>query len=83
MRRPIEQQARGRWQNGATTWLALLLFAVLAALLLGQSLLPSHTLVPLRIIQNIAPWEHLDLGPRGNRLVIDPFFIFYPNLLIM
>ncbi|MCP4356530.1 MAG: YfhO family protein [Chloroflexi bacterium] len=59
--------------------LAIFIFALLAVALLNKSLLPSYTLVPLRIIQDIAPWDHLVLGPRGNRLIIDPFFVFYPN----
>jgi hypothetical protein len=59
--------------------IALLIFALSAALLLHKSLLPQFTLVPLEIIQDIKPWDHLALGPRHNRLIIDPFFIFYPN----
>ncbi|MFN2134598.1 MAG: YfhO family protein [Candidatus Promineifilaceae bacterium] len=59
--------------------IALLLFALCAALLLHKALLPQFTLVPLEIIQDIKPWDHLALGPRHNRLIIDPFFIFYPN----
>lgn len=61
---------------------ALIIFAVSAAILLHKSLLPHFTLVPLEIIQDIKPWDHLDLGPRANRLIIDPFFIFYPNRFI-
>ncbi len=62
-----------------STLIAFAIFALTAALLLHQSLLPGYTLLPLDIIQDIKPWDHFDLGPRANRLLIDPFFIFYPN----
>ncbi len=70
---------RERWFYRGPGFLALLIFALSAALLLHKSLLPQFTLVPLEIIQDIRPWDHLALGPRHNRLIIDPFFIFYPN----
>ena len=67
------------WFSKRSGWIALLIFSLCAAFLLHKSLLPQFTLVPLEIIQDIAPWDHLALGPRANRLLIDPFFIFYPN----
>ncbi len=59
--------------------IALFLYAVIAALFVGKALLPDWTLVPTRIIQDSHPWWPLDLGARGNDLVIDPLYIFYPN----
>ncbi len=67
------------WLNKWSWLIALSIFALSSALLLHKSLLPQYTLVPLEIIQDIKPWDHLALGPRANRLIIDPFFIFYPN----
>ncbi|GAG94314.1 unnamed protein product, partial [marine sediment metagenome] len=46
--------------------MALVIFAVLATVLLNQALLPDHTLLPLDLIQSIAPWDNLDLGPLEN-----------------
>ena len=64
-----------KWSGG----IAFFIFALGGALLLHRSLLPQYTLAPLEIIQDIKPWDHLALGPRANRLLVDPFFIFYPN----
>ncbi|MDX1413939.1 MAG: YfhO family protein [Candidatus Promineifilaceae bacterium] len=79
MARAGQEQGNRHWFTRWSGWIALLIFAVSAALLLHKSLLPQYTLVPLEIIQDIKPWDSLDLGPRANRLLIDPFFIFYPN----
>lgn len=59
--------------------LALLVFAGLATALLNRALLPNYTLLPLDLIQSIAPWDHLDLGPLANPLISDPLYIFFPN----
>lgn len=61
------------------TLAAIVLFALLAAALLHKSLLPGYTLLPLDVIQHIAPWDHLELGPTANRLLTDPFLSFYPR----
>jgi len=58
---------------------ALAIFAVLATVLLHRALLPDYTLLPLDLIQSIAPWDHLDLGPLKNPLISDPFYSFYPR----
>ena len=44
-----------------------------AALLLRESLLPGYTLLPLDLIQTMAPWDSLDIGPLENPLLSDPF----------
>jgi hypothetical protein len=62
---------------------AILLFALLATLLLNKALLPGYTLLPLDLIQTIAPWNDLDLGPLANRLISDPFYSFYPRRVIL
>jgi hypothetical protein len=69
-----------RWRANIA---ALLLFALTAALLLNKSLLPGYTLLPLDIIQSIAPWDHLDLGQLANKLISDPFYSFYPRRLFL
>jgi len=56
---------------------AALLLGVVAALLLNRALLPGYTLLPLDLIQTIAPWDGLDLGPLANPLISDPFYSFY------
>ncbi|UCG22802.1 MAG: hypothetical protein JSW55_11525, partial [Chloroflexota bacterium] len=60
-------------------WLALLIFAGLATALLNRALLPDYTMLPLDLIQSIAPWDHLDLGPLANPLISDPFYSFFPR----
>jgi len=62
--------------------LALVIFAVLATVLLNQALLPDYTLLPLDLIQSIAPWDDLDLGPLENSLISDPLYYFYPSRYI-
>lgn len=57
----------------------LLWLIILATLLLRESLLSSYTLLPLDLIQTIAPWDDLDLGPLENPLISDPFYSFYPR----
>ncbi len=79
MAREVRELILPNWFRKWSGLIALLIFALCAALLLHKSLLPQFTLVPLEIIQDIKPWDHLALGPRHNRLLIDPFFIFYPN----
>ncbi|MFN2277657.1 MAG: hypothetical protein ACK2UR_08610, partial [Candidatus Promineifilaceae bacterium] len=79
MAREVRELNLPNWFRKWSGLIALIIFALSAALLLHQSLLPHFTLVPLEIIQDIKPWDHLALGPRHNRLIIDPFFIFYPN----
>ena len=79
MAREVRESDLPQWLSKRSGSIALLIFALSAALLLHKSLLPQYTLVPLEIIQDIKPWDHLALGPRANRLIIDPFFIFYPN----
>lgn len=59
--------------------IALFIFIVLAAALLHRALLPGYTLLPLDLIQSIAPWDHLELGPLANPLISDPFYSFYPR----
>ena len=59
--------------------LALVIFAILATALLHRALLPNYTLLPLDLIQSIAPWDHLDLGPLANSLISDPFYSFFPR----
>ncbi|KPK12901.1 MAG: hypothetical protein AMJ56_04375 [Anaerolineae bacterium SG8_19] len=61
------------------SFLALVIFAVLATVLLNRALLPDYTLLPLDLIQGIAPWDHLDLGPLANPLISDPFYQFFPS----
>ncbi len=34
--------------------------------------------MPLDLIQTIAPWDKLNLGPLQNPLISDPFYMFYP-----
>ena len=63
--------------------LALAVFALLATAFLNRALLPSYTLLPLDLIQFIAPWDHLELGPLANPLISDPFYIFYPNRYLL
>ena len=66
--------SRHRQENIA----AILVLALIATLLLNKALLPAYTLMPLDLIQTIAPWNDLDLGPLANRLISDPFYSFYP-----
>jgi hypothetical protein len=66
-------------QRRGQSLLALAIFAVLATALLHRALLPDYTLLPLDVIQEIAPWDHLDLGPLANPLVSDPFYSFFPR----
>ncbi|MDX1686863.1 MAG: YfhO family protein [Candidatus Promineifilaceae bacterium] len=56
---------------------AALLFGLIAALFLNKALLPGYTLLPLDLIQTIAPWDGLELGPLSNPLISDPFYSFY------
>lgn len=62
-----------RWQSLA----ALIIFGGLATALLHRALLPNYTLLPLDLIQTIAPWDDLQLGPLANPLISDPFYSFY------
>lgn len=57
--------------------LAVLVFVGIATAFLQRALLPGYTLLPLDLIQAIAPWDHLDLGPLANPLISDPFYSFY------
>ncbi|MCA9919495.1 MAG: YfhO family protein [Anaerolineales bacterium] len=57
----------------------LLVLVALATALLHKALLPGNTLLPLDLIQTIAPWDSLDLGPLQNPLLSDPFYSFYPR----
>lgn len=57
--------------------LALVIFISVATMLLHRALLPDYTLLPLNLIQTIAPWDHLELGPLANPLISDPFYSFY------
>lgn len=61
------------------SFLALVIFGILATILLNRALLPGYTLLPLDLIQGIAPWDHLDLGPLANPLISDPFYYFFPS----
>ncbi|PID87175.1 MAG: hypothetical protein CSB13_00580 [Chloroflexi bacterium] len=70
-----ENRLTSSWKIGA----AILFFAILTLILLNKSLLPGYTLVPLDILKIVAPWDYLEFGPRANRLLIDPFFIYFPN----
>jgi hypothetical protein len=63
--------------------LALAIFTLLATALLHRALLPGYTLLPLDLIQDIAPWDHLDLGPLANPLISDPLYIYYPNRYLL
>lgn len=56
---------------------AAVLLGLVAALFLNKALLPGYTLLPLDLIQTIAPWDGLDLGPLANPLISDPFYSFY------
>ena len=66
-----------RWQD----IIACLIFGAIAAVLLNKALLPDYTLLPLDLIQTIAPWDDLQLGPLANPLISDPFYAFYPHRL--
>lgn len=78
-RRQGQGKSNGRFRRHLPTLAALLIFLTLTATLLNKALPPDETLLPLRIIQDLLPWDELVLGPRQNRLLIDPFFTFYPN----
>lgn len=69
------QQKKGRRQS----LIALAIFGLLATILLNRALLPGYTLLPLDLIQGIAPWDHLELGPLANPLISDPLYQFFPN----
>ena len=69
-------------QRRRQSLLALIIFAVLATVLINQALLPDYTLLPLDLIQSIAPWDDLDLGPLENSLISDPLYYFYPSRYI-
>lgn len=61
---------------------ATALFGLIAALFLHKALLPNYTLLPLDLIQTIAPWDEqvgqgTTLGPLANPLISDPFYSFY------
>jgi hypothetical protein len=70
-----QQQKMGRRQS----LIALAIFSLLATILLNRALLPDYTLLPLDLIQGIAPWDHLDLGPLANPLISDPLYQFFPS----
>lgn len=72
---PSSKRFHASWKLGA----AALFFALLAIILLNKSLLPGYTLIPLDVLKIVAPWHYLEFGPRANRLLIDPLFIYYPN----
>ena len=59
--------------------IALAVIVLAAFLVVRESLLPGYTLIPLDLIQTIAPWDTLDLGPLENPLISDPFYSFYPR----
>ena len=63
--------------------IVLLWLIILATLLLRESLLPQYTLLPLDLIQTIAPWDDRDLGPLENGLISDPFYSFYPRRVLL
>jgi len=63
--------------------IAFLWLAILATLLLRESLLPQYTLLPLDLIQTIAPWDDRDFGPLENGLISDPFYSFYPRRALL
>ena len=63
--------------------LAGLFFALLATLLLRQSLLPSHTLLPLDLIHTIEPWRDDGQVALQNPLISDPFYSFYPRRVLL
>lgn len=67
------------WPIRRSSFTPLLLFALLAVLLLNKSLLPDYTLLPLDLIQTIAPWDELNLARLENPLISDPFYSFYPR----
>lgn len=69
------RQKMGRRQS----LIALAIFGLLATVLLNRALLPGYTLLPLDLIQGIAPWDHLDLGPLANPLISDPLYQFFPS----
>lgn len=56
---------------------AAVVFGLIAALFLHKALLPGFAPLPLDLIQSIAPWDELDLGPLANPLISDPFYSFY------
>lgn len=59
--------------------IVLTVLVMLATALLHKALLPDTTLLPLDLIQTIAPWDDLELGPLENPLLSDPFYSFYPR----
>ncbi|MCP4415835.1 MAG: YfhO family protein [Chloroflexi bacterium] len=61
----------------------MLWLIIFATLLLRESLLPSYTLLPLDLVQTIAPWDSLDLGSLENPLISDPFYSFYPRRVLL
>ncbi len=65
------------------TLAAIGVFALLATLLLNKSLLPGQTLLPLDLVQTIAPWDDLRPGPLANPLLSDPFYSFYPRRYLL
>ena len=58
---------------------AVLLLTLLPTILLNKALLPSHTLLPLDLIQTIEPWRGGERQPLQNPLISDPFYSFYPR----
>ena len=78
--RPLRPE---RMRGKRASLLAGLLFAGLAGAILHQALLPGKTLVPLDLIQTLAPWDSLDLGPLANPLISDPFYSFYPRRAVL
>jgi hypothetical protein len=65
------------------TLVAVGVFALLATLLLNKSLLPGHTLLPLDLVNTIAPWENAKAAPLANPLLSDPFYSFYPRRALL
>ena len=79
-RRAIGQRMDGQARRALV---ALGVFALLATLLLNQSLLPGHTLLPLDLVQTIAPWDDPNAEPLANPLLSDPFYSFYPRRALL
>lgn len=60
-------------------WIALLLFAAAATLLIRHALLPEYALLPLDLVLNNAPWTSGEMVVPQNPLISDPFYSFYPR----
>ena len=64
-------------------WLALMLFAAAATMLLRHSLLPDYALLPLDLVSTIAPWTSGEPTVPLNPLISDPFYSFYPRRYLL